>query len=344
VIRFALPRSALHLLAGVAIVASAACARTATFRVTHPAMVNAAAVGNTMSVAGFSHNGAHAMEAEEIRGNLAARISNSLNRSIQFMPAGGGITITGAILANDYVENFSRSSRTCTRSVYTTNSSGQRVSTTQSYPCTDLIRRGRSVAQIQFRILSTATGQVMFDRVYERALDRSTTGIESAYESRMPDPIDFRRMLFDLRGELVDQFSRVILPWQEDAQVVFEDCAGDQRCTDGFELAKTGNLPAAEQAFNAVVGDFNSAAAPVPNEQAERIGEALYNRGLVRGYQGRYAQAVTDISRALQLRPGNRRWAEELENIQLLARDEEALRQQGAIANETQNVEQAGTP
>jgi hypothetical protein len=329
-------------LAGAALLATAACARTATFRVTHPALINAAAVGNTMTVGGFADNG-HPMAAEEIRTNLATRIANSLNRSIRLLPAGGGITITGAILANDYTESFTRNTRTCTRSVLTTDAQGRQTTTTQSYPCTDVTRRGHAVAQIQFRIIATASGQTIFDRVYEREADRTTTGIESQYEMRAPDVIDAARLLYDLRSDLVEQFARVILPWQEDVTVEFEDCAGDPHCSEGFEAARHGDLAAAERHFTAVVGTNVAAAAANP-QQAERIGEALYNRGLVRAYMGRYAQAVTDINRAIQLRPGNERWAEELQNIQSLARDQEALRAQGAISAETQNVQQAGTP
>ena len=70
----------------------------------------------------------------------------------------------------------------------------------------------------------------------------------------------------------------------------------------------------------------------------------FYNRGLTREYLGRYTQAVVDITRAMALRPDETDWQHELESAQQMARDMEALRQQGAVSNETQNVQRAGTP
>ena len=46
----------------------------------------------------------------------------------------------------------------------------------------------------------------------------------------------------------------------------------------------------------------------------------------------------------MQIRPDESDWHQELENAQQLSRDMESLRQQGAVSNQTQNVQQAGTP
>lgn len=345
-IPIALRRRVLQFVVGFTLVTSAGCARTATFRVTHPAMINAAAVGNTMTVGPFEPNGFVA-EAEEIRSDLANRIMNSLNRNIRLLESNGGIVITGAILTNEYQENITRDERTCTRRVVTgRDEQGRELTALRSYPCANLTRHGHANSRIQFRVTVGSTGQVIFDRIYERTKTQQTTGRESPYadENSVPDAIDGQAMLHNLRREITEEFSRVILPWQEEVSVEFEDCAGDPRCTNGYEAAKRGDLATADAWFTQVIGPYSRPNTPVPPEQTERIGEALFNRGLVRGYMGRYAQAVADITRAIALRPGHDRWTEELRNVQSLARDQEALRAQGAITAETQEIQQAGTP
>ena len=136
----------------------------------------------------------------------------------------------------------------------------------------------------------------------------------------------------------------MILPWQESVTVEFEDCNGDARCRQGYDLVQAGNLAGAEPIFTQVIGAYQNAAMPVPPNESEKIGEAFYNRGLTRSYLGQYARAVADLTRAISLRPDETDWQQELQSAQQMSHDQEALRQQGAVANQTQNVQNAGTP
>ncbi len=322
-----------------------ACARTATFNVTRPAMLNAAAVGNTMTVGPIAApNPAHMPAAAEISAQLQGRITNSLNRSIRLVAAGGGIVITGAVLANDYSETMERNNRTCSRQVQTGTQNGVPQYRTDTYACTDLRRVGTGLSRVQFQITHGQDGHALFDQIYEFAQQAVTTGISSAYENRTPDYINPDVVVGQARGVNIERFARVILPWQEQVTVEFEDCDGDARCRQGYDLVQQGNLEGAEPLFTAVIGQYAQAGATVPPNEAEKIGEAFYNRGLTREYLGRYTAAVADITRAMQLRPDESDWQHELESAQQMARDQEALRQQGAVANETQNVQRAGTP
>ncbi len=325
--------------------ASTACARTATFNVVRPAMLNAAAVGNTMTVGPIAApNPAHLPAAAEFSTALQGRIVNSLNRSIHLVPAGGGVVITGAVLANDYGETMERNNRTCTRQVQNGTVNGVPQYRTDSYPCTDLRRVGTGISRVQFQVTHGQNGTVIFDQMYEFAQQTATTGITSSYENRTPDYINPDALTAQARGVNLERFARVILPWQEQVHVDFEDCNGDARCRQGFDLVQAGNLEGAEPLFTQVIGQYAQAGAAVPPNEAERIGEAFYNRGLTREYLGRYTQAVVDITRAMALRPDETDWQHELESAQQMARDMEALRQQGAVSNETQNVQRAGTP
>jgi hypothetical protein len=319
--------------------------RTATFRVTRPAMLNAAEVGNTMTVAGVTtNNPAYLPAAAEIVAELQGRITNSLNRSIRLVAQGGGVIISGTVLANDYLEELNRVPRVCSRQVAVGVRNGITQYRTDTYPCTDLVRVGTGLSRIRFTLTNGRSNQVIFDQVYEFSQRATTTGIASAYENRPPLPIDGDMLVRQARAVNVEHFAHVILPWQEDVTVEFEDCNGDERCRQGFELVRAGNLEAAEPLFTAVIGPYTAAGSAVPPNETERVGEAFFNRGLVRTYLGRYTLAVADFTRAIALRPGEEDWTAQLQDAQRQARDQEALRQQGAISNQTQNVQQAGTP
>jgi hypothetical protein len=258
--------------------------------------------------------------------------------------AGGGITIGGMVVANQYGERLERNTRTCTRSVPYTNSQGQTQYRTESYSCTDLRRVGQAVVRLQFTITRGADNAVIFDQTYEDTANVVTTGIQSPYETRYPDPIDGATLLHNVRRGIVEQFAHVILPWNENVTVTFENCDGDNFCTQAYQQVQAGNLAGAEQLYTQAVGTYANPAQQVPQNLTEKVGEALYNRGLVRMYLGRYATAVADITRAIALRPDESDWQQNLQEAQRMARDQEALRQQGATSNEQQNVQQAGTP
>jgi hypothetical protein len=321
--------------------ASFGCAsRTATFRVTRPAMLNAAEVGNTMTVAAITtNNPAYVPAAAEIVSELQGRIAQSLNRSIRLL------VITGAVLSHDYAEQMNRNNRTCSRQVPNGTQNGVTQYRTDTYPCTDLQRVGTGISRIQFTLTNGQSNQVLFDQVYEMTQSVTTTGIASNYENRTPAFIDGDQLVRRARDINVEHFAHVILPWQEDVTVEFEDCNSDARCQQGFDLVRGGNgLERAEALFTEVIGQHQSPAVPVPPNEAERVGEAFFNRGLVRMYAGRHTLAVADFTRAIALRPGEDDWATQLQDAQRQARDQESLRQQGAVSNETQNVQQAGTP
>ncbi len=320
------------------------CARTAHFTVVRPAMLNAAQVGNTMTVGPIVHNG-HVQAAAEISADLSNRIAHSLNPSIRLVAGGGGVVITASILADDYGEQFERSDRTCTRQVENgRNGQGIVQYRTESYRCTDIRRIGTGVSRVEFAITHGQNGTVLFDQTYENTNRIVTTGIDSPYEHRDPDYIDGGLLVHNLRADSTDHFARVILPWQEVVSVDFEDCDGDARCRQGFDLVQHGQLEPADGLFTQVIANHQSPVVPVAPNEAERVGEAFYNRGVTREYLGHYAQAAADLSRAIQIRPNETSWPHELESVQRMSRDQEALRAQGAVSNETQNVRQAGTP
>ncbi len=336
--------------AGAMLVASlgvgVGCGRVAHFTVVRPAMLNAAAAGNSMAVGPVQDNG-YGMAAQDIASDLQNRIAHSLNPSITLVPAGpgAGVVIGVNIQADDYNEQIQRNVHTCSRQVAAgTNAQGVVQYRTENYNCTDISRVGTGISRVLFTITAGATGQPLFSNVYELSDRAVTMGRESPYESNPPAPIDSGGLLHNIRATNTARFARVILPWQEVVSVHFADCDGDPRCRQGFDLVQQGQLATAEGLFTQVIGAHQSAAVPVIRADAERVGEAFYNRGVTREYLGNYAPAAADLLRAIAIRPNETDWPQELTSVQRMQADQERLRQQGAIHNDQQNVQSAGTP
>ncbi|MEI8254170.1 MAG: hypothetical protein WCJ30_00700 [Deltaproteobacteria bacterium] len=326
----------------IAALALVGCPRMARFSVTHPARLNAAPFGNTMTV-GYVNGPGEA--ANVIRSDLQTRIANSLNPNLRLLESAGGLTIGGNVPVYQYVENIERESRTCTRQVANgTNAQGVTQYRTESYGCTYVRRRGQASLQVMLTVTSTADGRVIVAQSYQDSASDSTSAMQSPYESDEPAAIDGSEMLHRITGRVVERFARIILPWPEIVQVRYEDCNGAQACRDGFDQVRQGNPQGAEQSFASVIGLAESSAAPVPPDQVERVSEAFYNRAVTRGYMGHYAESMADFLRATTMAPNERRWVGQLQAVQQLQHEGEELIQQGAVTNATQSVQQAGTP
>jgi hypothetical protein len=294
------------------------CARTVDFAVTRPAMLNLQPTGNTVAVGPIAANGQREAAAD-VTGELQGRIAHSLNPSIRLLADGAGVVIDGSIMENRYDTHSETVSQTCTRTVDDgTDSNGTPQSHTESYDCSYEVEVGVGKSRVALRVVE-ATGErrVLFIRVYD-----SSDSVSS------PSKDDAATLMHRLRVANVEQFAKVILPWQDTVSERFKDCEGDARCKKGFELVKTGDLPGADALFTQVIGAHETA--PVPPDRAKAVAEAFYNRGVTRAHQQRYAEAAIDLQRAIVLQPKRAKWPAELASVQEMARDKEALRAQGA--------------
>lgn len=321
--------------------------RAAHFRVTHPAALDATPFGSTYTLGPMQ--GGYSDAASQIRRELEQRIAHSLNPSIRLLVDGAGLTVGGTVIANDYHEEMEAHDSECSRQVEAgRDARGRMQHRTERYRCTWLTRNGSALVRVQLQVLAAATGQVLVSQLYEQRREASTTGLRSPYsdENRAPAPIDGLAILRVLNSEIVDRFSRLILPWQEVVEVELEDCDDEPRCERGFRLVLAGDLAGAEALFGEVIDATAPAAArPDPDSDVvERLAEALYDRGVARGYLGRYAEAVADLAQALRLRPGETAWTAQLAAIRALQQNQEALRQQGAISAGTEDVRSGGAP
>jgi hypothetical protein len=201
-----------------------------------------------------------------------------------------------------------------------------------------VVRRGEAHSTIEFTVVGVATGQVMFSRQYEGSRSAQSTGRVGPYPSDTIAlaPLDHHGMMLASLEDTVAQFARVILPWTDSVELRFEGCDGDDRCAQGYSAVQAQRLDAAEALFTAVIGAEGAA---VPPPQRERVGDAYYNRAMLRMIRGTYGGAFIDLQRAMELRPGRSEWTERYRELELLARDQEALRAQHGVTTESSGSE-----
>jgi hypothetical protein len=170
--------------------------------------------------------------------------------------------------------------------------------------------------RVNYRVVDGKDGRVIFANWYEH------------WDTMInPNSTDVVNLMHNLRAATVDDFAKVILPWQEVVNEKFEKCDGDDRCKVGFNLAKNGDFQGAEAQFTQAIGAYESA--QVPPDDIKRVSEAFYNRGLVRAYTNQFEGAVADLKHAIALAP-KKPWNPALQRAQGLANDHRALAAQGA--------------
>lgn len=314
-------RLAAALAVGALLSSATGCARVARLDIVRPALINAAQFGNTYQV--------HAFEGDVesvlyVQSALRNRIANSLNRSIALVEVQGGLVFMGSIPRVEYFQRDVVRDARCTHR--------ERVNGRDrdvEHRCVEITRIGEVQTRVEFRIVQGSTGQVLATRVYDSAESVRVRGRTGPYGADfIPFPIIDQRALRDgALEDAIERFSRVILPWRDQLELNFEGCAGDGRCGQGYEAVRANNLEAAESLFTSVVGDDN---APVAEQQRERVGEAHYNRAMVRTIRGNYMGASADLQLAIGLLPGRALYRARLRELEFFARDQELLRQQMA--------------
>ena len=315
------PRAGRALLVIALALASFGCATRARFEVVRPALLDASQVGNTFSVQPFG--GVDASAAYQIQAMLEQRIASSLNPAIRLLAGGGGIIVTGDVVDFSYREELRGEEATCSRQVQYRDANGRTQTRSESYRCVRTTRYGHASAGVRFVVMVAATGQVVFDRTYQDASETST----SATNGR-PASIDGRYMLDRLVESFVAEFARVILPWPETVEVAFTGCGGADGCGEAFDRIRGGDLGAAEQIYTQILGPYDAPGAALNPDDADIVSETLFNRGIIRAYTGSYELGIQDLTRAIEIRPGEARWREELAQIELLAAEQEALQSQ----------------
>ncbi len=297
--------------------AAAGCGSSARFQVVRPALLDASPFGNTFTVSAFG--GRYPDASYEVQRLLQQHITTSLNPSIRLLGQGGGVFVTGEVLAYDYGEQMSRDARTCTRTQRYQDAQGRWQTRNENYACTQYTRTGSARVVVRFVVQIASTGQWVYDQTYE-----DSDSVVTSATDQEPARIDPRAMLSNLDAGLVAGMARRIKPWEES---VFTDCAGAEGCDAAFRRVQASDLFGAEQIYTQILGPYSEPIA-VPEDDADIVSQTLYNRGVVRAYSGSYELALADLQRACDMRPDRPEWRDMLAEVERTAEESDRLRQQ----------------
>jgi hypothetical protein len=317
----------------------AGCAHHVSFTVVRPAMLDASEAGNTFDV---RMRGGRPDAVADIEGQLRQRFERSLNPSIRLIGQGGAVLVTGDVLRHDATSEMLAEATSCTRNVpYRDPRTGAMLTRAESYPCTTFYRMGTATLEVRFQVVLAASGRVVFDRVYPRSTSDRVAGgsvpghVASGpvYEGMVPygarpPELSFEGWFADARFEVVNEFARVVLPYEDEVTVEFTDCGSAEGCDEALQLLSDGDLAGAERVYTEILRGYDNPSLAVAPEDTEIVADTLFNRGIVRAYLGSFELALEDLSRAVELAPGEDLFVRERANIDALAEEADALRRQ----------------
>jgi hypothetical protein len=315
------------------------CAHHVRFTVVRPAMLDASEAGNTFDV---RLRGGRPDAVADIENQLRDRFMRSLNPAIRLIGQGGAVLVTGDVARHDATSEVYADATSCTRNVsFRDPRTGNMTSRSESYPCTIYHRNGSATLQVNFQIVLTGSNRIIFERGYTRTDSDRTSGNSipghvasgAVYEGSIPygaqpPPIDFEGSFRSMRASIVDEFARVVLPYEDEVTVEFTDCGSAEGCDEAIHAIEAGDLAGAESIYTGILRGYDNEALAVAPEDLEIVADTLFNRGIVRAYLGSFELALADLNRAVELAPDEALFREELANIDALAEESDRLRHQ----------------
>jgi tetratricopeptide (TPR) repeat protein len=147
------------------------------------------------------------------------------------------------------------------------------------------------------------------------------------YGARPPE-LNFEGWFAVARSQVVAEFARVVLPYEDEVTVEFSDCGAAEGCDAALDLLEAGDLAGAERLYTEILSGYDNPSLAVPPEDVEIVADTLFNRGIVRAYLGSFEIALEDLHRAVELAPEEELFQRELANVDALAEESDALRRQ----------------
>ncbi len=294
---------------------SACGGRALQVEVPRPAAFNVREHGGTLTVAPFAAAnpgwiGAAALVQQELRQRILETTA-----PIQLVEGNGAVIVHGTVADYSYMENRSQTADTCYRYV----SSGG-SSTRVPYTCYQNRRDGQARVAITFTV-TLADGRSVFARTY------SDQASDSTYATNAEPPfIDGDGMLARMRVNLTEDFSRVILPWNETIRVRLTDCkdATKEFCENGWALMDSGDFAGAVAQFQQAV-NAGTQSNLAPEDQAS----VLFNLARAHEFSGDFDAAQSVLQQAMALKPNDDAMIEEQQRIEELRANMMELQSQG---------------
>lgn len=333
------PAAPMALLAALA--AGACASRTAVIHVAHPSPLSR--WGRNVGVERF---------ANEVTPDVSGPIAQGLEASGAFRvtpPAEQQMRMVGRVEVDAIdPERLASRAHTCVRQVPEQRTRTVPVPTpdgrggitmqmvTQSYTatvdrpysCTQLVRTvtARFRARVTVNALTRPIREV-FQHTVALEDARESLGLRgSDAEDHDPEPVDGPALLDELHRRAVGEVLDRVLPRVEDVEVEFADCR-DPRCDQGLTHVRQRSLPEAVAQFDAVV---RATSAQSPDSRVrQQHAAALFNRGVVRGYDGALAEGVADLTQAIALDNTHQDWTVHLTRLRALQGERERVRFRG---------------
>ncbi|MBK7156564.1 MAG: hypothetical protein IPH72_33165, partial [Sandaracinaceae bacterium] len=298
-------------------VLSTGCAPDAVFRVVHPAMVPTGEYGNAYTMGSF--DGVNPSAPATYRQLVTAHIQQSINPAIH-LSNGDGLIISASVTDDTFDVTARRQDASCNCAYDNGVLNGQRQYVYRPTPCISLVTEARGRSVVTFNVTDARTSTTVVSHTFTSSDSWTESALTAPncqnvppndqYRAQNPPAIG-RQEMSSLYERNAADFARVILPWSEEVEVDLEDCDGDPRCGTARERLRGQDLEGAVRLYDEVLAGYSDPATPVGEDDLERVSEALYNRGVVRGYSSDFIGAQLDLERACQMNPSETDWREE---------------------------------
>jgi hypothetical protein len=192
--------------------------------------------------------------------------------------------------------------------------------------CTERIRKGAARASVNLRLVDTATGKVLFQRLVTKTVGDS----KSSYDG-VPEPIDSGRLTEEARRQAALEFFEAISPHESTEEVELETDGALPSLERGNDAFKAGNLKTALQEYQSAVAMAEASKDINPEAKAR----AYYCAGVALGAIGKYDEAIERLNQAHKLNQ-DEDWARMTARVSLWKAEAARVEKQLAFAKPSQ--------
>ncbi len=243
--------------------------------------------------------------------SISGRVSDESAISIGQM-IGSGALLVGDVLANAYTEDVVAEKSTCLKDG-------------KQKPCTEYTRSAKATLSVAFKVLDTETGKVLAAKTVDAGMAQSRKN-----ENTPPPVFDSKEAwMTSCRKQVVDDFMKVIAPYQMNVSVELLDDSDLPELEVGNNFAKIGKWADAILQYNTAIKRAKKNKDIDKDVQAK----AFYNLGMGLSLSGNYDAGVAELERAYSLEPSDM-FLGQIQRIKQFKIDDARLAEQRAAAEQ----------